>query len=86
MKPVDADALAVQLERHRPWLKGEGKAILDYVDNYSGGSDPISLQEIEDFGKSLKNKRMVGTQQVRLLGSLKLSAAPTASVSNWPCW
>ena len=53
-----------------------GKAILDYVDNYSGGADPIFLQEIEDFGESLENKRKVGTQQVRLLSSLKLSAAP----------
>ncbi|CAK0834224.1 unnamed protein product [Prorocentrum cordatum] len=65
------------IERTRPYLKGQVDAMATYVQNFGGGNPPVFLQELKAFAKTLgDNTRDVGSVTFSMLGKARLSQVP----------
>ena len=70
-KTIDTAVLGKQIEKHRPWLAGEGKGIVEFATTYFLSSHSM-LKESDAFAKSLKTRRLVPATQLTLLVGAKL--------------
>ncbi|CAK0908805.1 unnamed protein product [Prorocentrum cordatum] len=62
------------IERTRPYLKGQVDAMATRVQNFGGGNPPVFLQELKAFAKTLgDNARDVGSVTFSILGKARLS-------------
>ncbi|CAK0904006.1 unnamed protein product, partial [Prorocentrum cordatum] len=72
----DWDKVTAAVEKNSPHLQGHVRGMCDLVAEYSGGTPPIYLQDLEKWAKTLKTSKDVDGRSFKMLSAIPFKQGP----------